>query len=161
MTKALTLRANQLDDRLGRLTDAFVDGLIEKQIFEERKKRLLIERQGLKSDLARLQSSPLQPVDELEHFLERAKSAYLAYKDGAAVDKRDLIDSVTSNRWIDRKTPDISLVLPFSEVANRLQSSGGDPERGVARTWTPLLKHLLEVLSGTFMSQTGARDHAA
>ena len=36
---ALKLRLAQADDRLGRLTDAYIDRLIEPELFEARKKR--------------------------------------------------------------------------------------------------------------------------
>lgn len=40
----LKLRLAQIDDRIGRLTDAYIDRLIEQYIFEARKKTLLSER---------------------------------------------------------------------------------------------------------------------
>jgi hypothetical protein len=40
----MTLSLNRIQDRLARLTDAYIDRMVEKDSFEERKKTLLMER---------------------------------------------------------------------------------------------------------------------
>ncbi len=55
--KALTLRGGQLSDRLGLLTDAFLDDTIEKQLFGERKAALLHGRKGLEEKTAELRQT--------------------------------------------------------------------------------------------------------
>jgi len=77
---ALALRIKSLEDRLGRLTDAFVDRLIEKEIFEQRKGAFLAERKDLEEKLAQLRDGSRSVPDRLQEFLELAGSAYLLYK---------------------------------------------------------------------------------
>ena len=127
--KALTLRLDQLQDRLARLTDAYIDKVIEKEIFEERKTALLLERKDLEEKQRELKENGRRLPDRLAEFLELAGSVYLNYKLGLAEEKRDLVKIATSNRDVDRKNVDFMLSLPFSEVANRFQNSNSVPAR--------------------------------
>ena len=52
---ALTLRLSQQVDRMNRLTDAYIDRLIEQDIFETRKKTLLSERLELEFQISKWQ----------------------------------------------------------------------------------------------------------
>jgi DNA invertase Pin-like site-specific DNA recombinase len=141
--KALSLRTNQLQDRLGRLTDAYIDRLIEKEIFEERKTALLLERKSLEETVAQLREGTASGPDRLAEFLELAARAYLAYKMGLPEEKRDLLRIVTSNRVVERKTVGLTLAPPFDEVANRFQNTNSSPYRDTPRTWNVLLPKLL------------------
>lgn len=149
IVNALTLQLGQIEDRLNRLTDAYIDRLIEKDLFEQRKSALLVERTDLEQRLAEWKSGKRNPADELLCFLERADSAYLAYKLGLPEEKRDLLDSVTSNRLVSGKTPEIMLASPFNEVANRFECTSGGPRRSIPRTWHALIKRLLTIVPGT------------
>jgi len=75
--QSLELRQGQLGDRLNRLTDAFIDGILEKRLFEERKAALLMERKDVEDKKAELASGSRSVPDELAKFLELAGSAYL------------------------------------------------------------------------------------
>ena len=105
-----------------------------------------MERTDLEQRLAEWKSGKRNPADELLFFLERADSAYLAYKLGLEEEKRDLLDSLTSNRLVSGKTPEIMLALPFNEVANRFECKNGGPRRDIPRTWERLIQRLLELL---------------
>lgn len=123
--RSLDLRLRQLDDRLGRLTDAYIDRLLERQLFEERKKALLSERVDLESQLSNWQGGRRNPAQELSDYLERADSAYLAYKQALPSEKRDLVDTLTSNRMVGGKNVVVMLSLPFSEIAKRAECQDG------------------------------------
>jgi len=146
---ALTLQLAQVVDRLNRLTDAYIDRLIEKDLFEQRKSALLVERTDVEQRLAEWKSGKRNPADELLCFLERADSAYLAYKLGLPEEKRDLLDSITSNRLVSGKTPEIMLASPFNEIANRFECTSGGPRRSIPRTWNLLIGRLLRIVPGT------------
>jgi hypothetical protein len=123
-------------------------------LFEQRKKALLCERQDIEDQLKEWQSGKRDIATELANFLERADAAYLAYKGGLAHEKRDLLESFTSNRLIDRKTPIITLNPPFQAISHRPPWQDGDPIRVVRRTWRPILKTLLSLLPSTTPSLT-------
>jgi len=157
---ALNLRINQNEDRLSRLTDAYIDRLIDAELFESRKKALLAERRDLDNQLVEWRTNKRDPSAELAKFLERADTAYLAYKSGLITEKRELLDALTSNRVVDRKNPTIMLSLPFRMVADRTKFEDGCPRRDIARTWSillpQLLSQLLHQLAPTTMSQRAA-----
>jgi site-specific DNA recombinase len=138
------LRLGQIKDRLNRLTDAFIDGSIEKDIFEERKRTLLIERKDLEERLTYVTTNSPSAPDRLAEFLELAGSAYFSYKTGIPEEKRDLLKIVTSNREVYEKNVDLKLSIPFDEVANRFEISNGAPYRDIPRTWDRLIEKLIK-----------------
>ena len=139
---ALALRIKSLEDRLGRLTDAYIDRLIEKEIFEQRKTALLMERKELEEKMAALKDGSRSVPDRLQEFLELAGSAYLLYKTGLNGEKRDLFKILTSNRQVMAKNVELTLAEPFQTVANRFENSNGGPYRDRPRTLDRLLRKL-------------------
>jgi DNA invertase Pin-like site-specific DNA recombinase len=146
---ALALRISALRDRLNRLTDAYLDGVLEKDLFEQRKTALLMERKELEEQLAHLKDEARLVPDRLREFLELAGSAYLQYKLGLPEEKRDLLKIVTSNRLVAARNVELTLSLPFNEIANRFQNSNGPPYRDTPRTGDKL-NNLLERLHQYF-----------
>jgi site-specific DNA recombinase len=144
--KAVELKLAAVEDRLRRLTDALIDGAIERDIFEERKSALLAERLDLRQMLDRLCSGQDGSVaDRITEIVELAGSAYLTYSFGEREEKRDLLRAIMSNRQTDGESLILTLRLPFSRIAERLQNTCGWAHRDVPRTWDSLL-HTLEKL---------------
>jgi DNA invertase Pin-like site-specific DNA recombinase len=159
--RALSLTLAQVNDRLGRLTDAYVDGTIERSLFEQRKTALLLEQKDLENGLTDLQTGAPSLPDRLVEFLELAGSAYLTYNVGLPEEKRNLIEIVTSNREVAQKNVIVKLNLPFSEVATRFENSNGTPERDIPRTWDRLILTLSDILSKQpDIAVTSTRDRA-
>lgn len=127
---AITLNLGQINTRLRRLTDAFIDGTLDKDLFEDRKTALLMERKVLEEKLQELRSTTHSVPDRIADFLELAGSLYSSYESALRDEKRDLLKVATSNRWVDGKNVDVMLELPFQEVANRANFSYGAPARG-------------------------------
>lgn len=121
----LELRKAQMQERENRLTDAFLDKMIEKETYEQRKTALVAERCLLDDNLRNLTSQAQSVPDRLSAVLELAGVAYLAYKLGLDEEKRQLVKIVTSNRSVDRKLPVFMLASPFNEVAKRFENSCG------------------------------------
>lgn len=140
---AIELQITQTDSRIQRLTDAYIDHMLDRESFEERKTALLSERGVLRESLAGWQSGLRNFADELQKDIELANSAYLIYKSGTVGEKRDVLDSITSNRLLSGKTLVITLQSPFDCIANRSKNEDGSPRRGVHRTWTTLLNDVI------------------
>lgn len=132
---ALRLSLGSLHDRLNRLTDAFIDGTIEKDLFERRKTGLLLEQKQAEESLRELQANGHLIPDRLSEFLELAGSAYFQYKLALPEEKRDLLQIVTSNRWVQQKNVEVTLAPAFREVANRLENSNGSPKGNRTPVW--------------------------
>lgn len=154
VSHSLVLKIDNISSRLTRLTDAFVDGNIEKDIFDERKGTLLMERKSLEEQLHQIQSNQNSLPDQLQEFLELTKSVYLSYQLGNPEEKRDLLKIITSNRFIDGKKPLFTLSPPFFEVANRYKNTHGSPHRYRPRTFDSLWHKLVSY----FQSQTTCKD---
>jgi hypothetical protein len=142
----LRLNLGKIQDRLHGLTDALVDGLIDKTIFQNRKAALLEEKAALEEKRAFLEDQGDQVPARTLHFLELAGSAYLSYERGIFEEKRDLVKIVTSNREIQEKKVEFTLKTPFDLVAARLKNQKGSPCPDTPRTWERLLKELFRCL---------------
>ena len=144
--KSLDMRMGQMKDRLNRLTDALLDGLIDKPMFEERKSALLLEQKSLEENLGELSRKGGKFRDKRVEYLELASRAWLSYQLGLADEKRDLVKSVTSNRLVLGKNLDVRLSNPFRAIANREKNTCGDPYRDIPRTFD-LLLHTLDAMN--------------
>jgi hypothetical protein len=142
---ALEIKRRQLEDRISGLTDAYIDKAIEKDIFLNKKTALLLERRQIDEKLEGLRV-PLRMTDRLQGIIDLAANATRLFDVGTAEEKRELLETVTSNRLIDRKTIEITLRSPFDCIAEHNAVTAGSPERTNVRTLDQLLTKLLKVL---------------
>jgi hypothetical protein len=149
----LKLKLGQIDDRLNRLTDAYIDRLVERDTFEQRKTALLAARLGTSETLAGWESGNRNVADELLKILERANTAYSAYKAGIMPEKREMVDSLTSNRVLNGKLLEITPSSPFDLIATRTQVIDGSPRRDTHRTCHLLLSRLTSLIQRKQKSQ--------
>lgn len=121
---SLTLRIGKCEERLSRLTDAYVDAIIDKDLFERRKRHLLAEQRNLQEELAHLSEDDLSSNMALAN-LELGNTAALSYKIAIPAEKRTILRTITSNFSVQGKKPTFELLSPFAEVANwrKLQQS--------------------------------------
>jgi site-specific DNA recombinase len=130
---ALQLQLAGCDSRLARLTDALVDGLIERELFENRKSAVLFRRRELLDQLENIGSTGLK-ADRVMEFLELANTAQVSYQNGLPSEKRALVAATMSNFLGSGKSPAITLKSPFQELANWRVSLCCDPYRDKPRT---------------------------
>jgi len=142
LVQSLHLRLGQLNERLGRLTDAYIDRVIEKDIFEERKSALLMNRREVEERMTELDQQGRTIPDLVAQFLELAGSAYTLYKSSLPEEKRDLLKTITSNRQVEGKSTEFMLALPFAELANRPENTNGRPLRDIPRTFGPIFQSI-------------------
>ena len=139
MRQALDLRLSQVKSRLERLFDAYMDRLIDKIAFDERRSALLMEMAELREQLRDIDQKHLQKAERLREIFELAKSLHSTYISADDDEKRELINSATSNRTVDRKNIIIELKSPFQELAFRSRFPSGDPKRCDVRTLVGIL----------------------
>jgi site-specific DNA recombinase len=145
--KALALQLEQIKVRLSKLTDAYLDGMLDRELFVAKKNDLLIEEQALKEKLADVEGDGNQVVTKIRTILEEANSSYLSYKDGLFNEKRELVKSTTSNFVIQHKNVSVKLRFPLRMIAERPRETCGSPRRDVARTLSPLLSALYDYVA--------------
>ncbi|HEX8459220.1 MAG TPA: recombinase family protein [Pyrinomonadaceae bacterium] len=140
--KVLTLQLEQLGDRISKLTDAYIEGVLEKDLYIEKKNRLLQEEQATKERLTKLNEDYGIVARKVGEFLELANNAYLSYESGLFEEKRELVKTVTSNFLIEHKTVLPKPYLPFELVLKRAEIQDGGPQRDDSRTLSGLVHQL-------------------
>jgi DNA invertase Pin-like site-specific DNA recombinase len=132
--KAIELQLAQIADRQEKLTDALLDGLIDKNIFEMRKTALAEEQEELKKAL-----SETRAISKDEHamlrFLELAKSLYLLHQLGDPAQKRRIAEIAFSNRTLNGKNLCLTPQNWLQDVDGTLAVLCGGPQRDRTRTF--------------------------
>ena len=138
----LRIKREQVTERMTRLTDAYLDQAIDRQVFDERHASLLMERKAIEDKIADFERNGVSIPDQLQKFIELAQDAYSLYQMAIVEKKRRLLQSLTSNFTAYEKTIEFAFSIPFTTVANRDKSAYGGPSKAVHRTLDNLL-HLL------------------
>jgi site-specific DNA recombinase len=152
LRSTLNLRVAKCDDRLNRLTDAYIDQLIDKDTFEARKKGLLGERRSLLDQLEKLSAADL-PVGKAFKKLELGNAAYSGYISGNTPERRSILDEVTSNLFAEGNKPAIALKSPYQEIVNWRISQNGAPRPGTPRRSA---RELLAIIVGVDKKEISA-----
>ncbi|HEV2560736.1 MAG TPA: recombinase family protein [Rhizomicrobium sp.] len=143
--QSLRLQLSQLDERISRLTDALIDGLIDKPTFDTRKITLLHDRRGILDRLERIESEP-SVADVIVEYLELSNVAQIQYESVFLPERRETICATTSNFLVAGKTPEITLKSPFQELYDMRISACCDLYRDDSRT---LAQKVFEIFKTT------------
>lgn len=125
-------KVQALKQRLGKLTDAFIDSTIDKDIYEERKAAILIERKSLEGKIAELNNGRSIP-DEIQEFLEFTKDPKTLYETAFPDKKRTLVQLVTSKNLANKKSLVFGFKAPFDIMRDREKIQYGSPSSDVHR----------------------------
>ncbi len=122
------MHAGKIEERLTRLTDAYLDQMLDKDTFERRKEHLFMEQRGIRDSLEKLSAKDI-PINQALEKLELGNAAYLSYKTGIPAEKRALVEATVSNFSVRGKEPMIALKSPYQELANwhKMQLSAPPP----------------------------------
>jgi len=135
LVKGLTLRLKRTNDRLTRLTDAYLDQAIDRETFEERKRLLLIDRLEIEQSKRKLDAPENDVLKSVREIFELANTASRMYVDANRENKRQLLRSVTSNLTVDGKNLAIALSSPLDLIANRRKMAYGDPKTWISELY--------------------------
>ena len=130
---SLKMQLGNCEARLARLTDALIDGLIEKELFENRKAAVLFRRRELLDQLETMETTGSK-ADRVMQLLELANSAQISYRSALSSEKRALIAATMSNFRGSKNTPAITLKSPFKELSEWRISIDCDQHRDGPRT---------------------------
>jgi hypothetical protein len=126
---SLRLRLAHCEERIERLTDAYLDEALDKELFEGRKRRLFGEKRDLLDQIEQTAATDI-PINRALEKLELGNAAYQSYRIGIRQEKRDVVESVTSNFVAQGKEPVITLKSPYAEVANWRKTHFGAASQG-------------------------------
>ena len=120
--RSRTLFACQLGQvaaRLDRLTDAYLDQSVDKETYEEKRRRLLKEKRRVEDEIASLDDPARTRVDDAERILELASTASLTYRTANVGEKRRILDCLTSNRTVSPNHVAVEPSFPFVLLLER------------------------------------------
>jgi len=141
--KSMALRRQAVENRLQRLADAYLDSIFDRQMFEEKKLALIMELKDLEQQQNELLIGQRTIADNLESYLEPIKGIQLSHDSGTTSEKREMLESLTSNLEANGKNVVVNLRSPFQEAANLALVSTGGPVRDRPRTRAKKLFKLL------------------
>ncbi|HTG36541.1 MAG TPA: recombinase family protein [Thermoanaerobaculia bacterium] len=133
------LQLAALQVRRDRLIDAFLEGTLDKETFEPRKKRLLMEERELEEKLSKDVDAG-QIATRLREILELASTALLSHEMGNDDEKRELLEMLTSNRRVDRENVVVELSFPFCLLVEHDETKLCGRTRYASRSHTNLPK---------------------
>lgn len=148
--RLLAGRLSKCEERLLRLTDALVDGLISKDVFEARRYVVLKERQRL-LDARSEQAATPSLGDRVLHYLELQYLKDSGYRMANPSERRAIADAVTWNFLVHAKNPAIALKSPYQEIVNWRKTTVGGPRTGTLRTQC---KRLFDVLMSAAVKES-------
>jgi len=134
----LKLRQDNLTERQHRLTDALVDGLIDKDTFNDRKQALLLEEEALRQEQTE-STNQAAKADHLRTIIELTKSLKQSHEMADRAQKRRIVETTTSNRCVIGKSVYLEPQDWLREVKNLASTPSGDLPRIVDRTMKDFL----------------------
>ncbi|QXT41028.1 recombinase family protein [Gymnodinialimonas ceratoperidinii] len=138
---ALDLQIGDTEQRLSRLEDLLIDGVIDSAAFARKKNEQQVHLVELRDRLARIPYPEAARVYQAK-LVELRKNLVLLYEIANRAEKRILIENVWSNRTVQQKNLKLE---PYSWVrkgGNDPALLGGVPERDRDRTLLELFENL-------------------
>ncbi len=127
------LQLAALQARHDRLVDAFLEGTLDKETFEPRKTRLLMEQRELEEKLSTDVDSE-QIETRLREIFELASTASLSQSMGTDDEKRELLQILTLNRSVNRENVVVELSFPFLLLMKQGETQLGGRSRDRSRS---------------------------
>ncbi|HTV26967.1 MAG TPA: recombinase family protein [Xanthobacteraceae bacterium] len=130
----LSLAVAAIDDRLARLTDGYIDQIIDREIYLARKERLLNERASLTSC-----NPSIEPAnDRIRRHVRQTLELVKALGNMGNLENEDhfrsLLQQTISNLTVSGKNVEIAWRSPFSQLASCGLVACGGPHRIKPRT---------------------------
>jgi DNA invertase Pin-like site-specific DNA recombinase len=148
----------RVNDRLTRLTDALLDGVIDEETFRDRKSGLVLERARLIEGKA--DQEPEAFWSSVVSRFEQGNTASNLYFQANEGERRRLIQSLGSNFTVHGKEVEFTLAFPFKEVCAHRSRSLSAHSRNHVRT-ERLSRENLEVMILSLAPREKARALAA
>ena len=142
--RASALQLEAVRARQSRLVDAYLDGVMDKETLEAKKRELLIEERTIEDAIADRRSGQAA-ADNLEK-LELLLTLSLSYKLGEPDEKREMLRKTTSNLYAHGKYIGVTLKSPYHQAMNWTNLSSGAPLDDRPRTRKVRLKKLIEFI---------------
>ena len=137
----LQLQHDQIETKLSKMADLLIEGALERPVYEEKRKALLLEQVAVRQRLHE-RDGATSGLANMEKTVELAKSPSKLYKTAPTDKKRELLKTLLSNLTASEKNLEITLALPFRLIADRKKNMDCRAYRGTCRTWDFLIQQL-------------------
>jgi hypothetical protein len=112
----------------------YLEGDLEKEIFERRKEKLLFDLKAKKDIEKQLIDGNDKVLDRVNKFLGLAKNLKTAYENADLAEQRQIIEIVTSDLVVEGKKLLVSIASPFLEMSQHRNFTTS--EHGRYEPWT-------------------------
>ena len=144
-SKTAELALASLQERSSRLTDAYVENLIDRQEFEKKKTALTLERRETESQLTELKNGSWPGRERWEKIVELMKTAYSLYKSDSYDENREIMKEVMSNSVASGNSLVFTVRFPFIELTKYDDCRFGGTLRGRDRNfWRKLIDDIVQ-----------------
>lgn len=142
--KTIASELSLIQQKIERLTDAYIDGILSKEEFEQKKTALTLECHRKEERLSELKQGKHHWIERCQKKVELIKTAYSLFKTGSYDEKREMVKEVMSNRTLNEKELDFTVRFPFSELEKYPSVRFGGPAAGRGRKfWRKLLNRIV------------------
>jgi len=142
----ISLAIAAIDDRIGRLTDAYIDRVVDRETYLSRKEQLLNERVELSTRKALWETGGGGIRSRVEKSIELIKALEILPELANDEKLREILRDTTSNFSVCRKNVVIAWANPFATLVSSEGVASGAPERVKPRTSSSKAKHLVEAI---------------
>lgn len=161
--KLLVLKLGHIKERLDRLTDAYLDRLIDEAPYRERRDSALLEQQEMEERLTAMNSGKDVAGERLERYLQIAGDLIAVYTTAPDDAKRGLLELLTSNRNLNVRKLELEPAFSFLDTGQSKSVLSGALTPDVPRNLEGILAQLLSFFSQRDfvwpMTNTDAQHH--
>ncbi len=129
LLRSAQLQLAGLNTKMDRLTDAYLEKLLDRDAFATKKETLMREIMQKEKSCEAISDEKERIVARVNKFLELSKSLQTSYNLAKPDKKSELLEIVTSNLLAIGKKLEISMVSPFYEMFFRNNLLSGSPGR--------------------------------
>lgn len=133
--KRLLMESANIKSRLGKLADAYVDEVFDRDTYLIKKNELILKQKEIDEKLASKSLDEADWYEQFGEFLELLKSVYLSYISGNEREKREMVKITFSNCSAEGKILTIKLKKPLQTVLERERCPVGSPTLATTRTF--------------------------
>lgn len=119
--KKIQLQKAKVIKKIDRLTDSFLEGVIDKKTYLRKKESFLHETKKLDEKEKNISSDSKSDIKRMISYLELVISLYTSFLRGNDYFKRKMVNLYTSNRFVDQKNVMVKLISPFKELSEEIK----------------------------------------
>jgi DNA invertase Pin-like site-specific DNA recombinase len=130
---ALRFQFSTLSERKNKLTDAYLDGALDRADYEQRKTALQLERCEIEEKIVKIESGTSIGMTAVDNYVRIVKMASNMAKNMFTEELREWMLEALSHRTASGKSIVFTLQKPLAEVSSRSYCPNGSPDKEKAR----------------------------